>query len=67
VVVMLYFFQGLAVVVSYLEAKKVGQLWRGLCYLLVFTQLFLGVAVLGFVDLWFGFRNRKKTDKSAVA
>lgn len=64
VVVMLYFFQGLAVVVSYMNTKKVTAFWRTLAYLLIFTQLFLAVAFLGFIDLWMGFRNRKNTDKS---
>ncbi len=67
IVVMLYFFQGLAVVVSHFESRKIGGFWRGLIYILIFTQLFLGVAILGFLDLWFGFRDRKNQDKSAVA
>ena len=62
--VMLYFFQGLAVVVNFMETKKVTAFWRMLAYLLIFTQLFLGVAFLGFVDLWMSFRNRTKADKS---
>ena len=66
IAVMLYFFQGLAVVVSFMNSKKVTAFWRMLAYLLIFTQLFLAVAFLGFVDLWMGFRNRGKTNKSPV-
>lgn len=66
IVVMLYFFQGLAVVVSFLNAKKITAFWRTLVYLLIFTQLFLGVAFLGFVDLWMDFRNKTKAKKSPV-
>jgi hypothetical protein len=67
VVVMLYFFQGLAVVVDFFAVKKISALWRMVAYIFIFSQLFLMVAFLGFADLWVGFRNRKKTDKSAVA
>lgn len=67
VVVMLYFFQGLAVVVNFFNTRKVGPIWRMIGYVLIFTQLFLAVAIIGFIDLWMEFRNRKKTDKSAVA
>jgi hypothetical protein len=67
VVVMLYFFQGLAVVVDFFIVKQVSVFWRALAYFFIFSQLFLMVAFLGFVDLWIGFRNRSKSDKSAVA
>ncbi len=66
VVVMLYFFQGLAVVVDFFAVKKISALWRMVAYIFIFSQLFLMVAFLGFADLWVGFRNRTKTDKSAV-
>jgi uncharacterized protein YybS (DUF2232 family) len=67
VVVLLYFFQGLAVVVDFFTVKQVSPFWRAIAYMFIFLQLFLMVSFLGFVDLWAGFRNRKKTDKSAVA
>jgi len=66
IVVMLYFFQGLAVVVDYFAVKRVSALWRMVAYIFIFSQLFLMVAFLGFADLWIGFRNRTKSDKSAV-
>ncbi len=62
VVIMLYFFQGLAVVVNFFNTKRVGPIWRMISYILIFTQ-FWAVASLGFIDLWMQFRTRKKTDK----
>lgn len=67
IVVALYFFQGLAVIVSYFKAKQVSAPWRTLAYILIFSQLFLIVSFVGFVDLWMEFRNKSKTGKSAVA
>jgi uncharacterized protein YybS (DUF2232 family) len=67
IVVMLYFFQGLAVVVDFFAAKRVSPLWRSVAYVLIFSQLFLMVSFIGFADLWVGFRKRTKPDKSAVA
>jgi len=67
VVVMLYFFQGLAVIVDFFAVKRVGSLWRVVAYMFIFSQLFLMVAFLGFVDLWMGFRDRTKANPSAVA
>ena len=67
IAVMLYFFQGLAVVVDFFAVKRVSVIWRTVAYLLIFLQLFLMVAFIGFVDLWLEFRNRTKSDKSAVA
>ncbi len=57
----LYFFQGLAVVVSFMKARAVGGLWRAFFYFLIFTQFFLMVAILGLVDFWMDFRKRMKT------
>lgn len=65
--VMLYFFQGLAIIVNFFVVKKVSYLWRTVAYLFIFSQLFLMVAFLGYVDLWMDFRGKAKTDKSAVA
>ncbi|MDZ4677264.1 MAG: DUF2232 domain-containing protein [Oligoflexia bacterium] len=66
VAVMLYFFQGLAVIVDFFIVKQVSVFWRAMAYFFIFSQLFLMVAFLGFVDLWMGFRNRQKSDKSAA-
>jgi hypothetical protein len=67
IVVMLYFFQGLAVVVDFFATKKVSPIWRMVAYIFIFSQLFLMVSFIGFADLWIGFRKRTKPDKSAVA
>jgi hypothetical protein len=67
IVVMLYFFQGLAIIVDFFAVKRVSGVWRAITYLFIFSQLFLMVAFIGFADLWLGFRNRMRTDKSAVA
>jgi predicted membrane protein DUF2232 len=66
VMVMLYFFQGLAIVVDFFAVKRVSTIWRLVAYMFIFSQLFLMVSFLGFVDLWVGFRNRTKTDKSVA-
>ncbi len=67
VVVMLYFFQGLAIVVDLFAIKKVAPFWRTIAYLFIFSQLFLMVAFLGFVDLWLTFRDRAKPKESTIA
>lgn len=67
VAVLLYFFQGLAIVAHFFQVKRVAPIWRSLMYLLIFLQLFVFVALLGFVDLWIDLRGRMKTDKSALA
>lgn len=69
VVIVLYFFQGLAIVAKFFAIFKVGVFWRGFWYLMIMIQLFLLVSLLGFADFWLDFRDRmvKKTteiDKS---
>ncbi|MCC6278831.1 MAG: DUF2232 domain-containing protein [Oligoflexia bacterium] len=61
--VVLYFYQGLAVVVDFFELKKVSPIWRVLAYSLAFIQLFPVVVCLGFVDYWADFRARQRADK----
>jgi uncharacterized protein YybS (DUF2232 family) len=58
VLVVVYFFQGLAIVSYVFEALKVSPLWRGIWYLLILVQLFLMVSLVGFVDFWLEFRER---------
>jgi len=58
VAVMLYFFQGLAVTVSYMEIKRFSPIWRVIVYFLIFSQFFLMIAVIGFVDYWMEFRKK---------
>ncbi|MBK9293718.1 MAG: DUF2232 domain-containing protein [Oligoflexia bacterium] len=63
-VLVLYFFHGLALVATYFDKKKISSVWRILIYTLIFSQLFLAVIFLGFIDLWMDFRGKMKTDKS---
>ena len=62
-VVVLYFFQGIAVVAHMFEVFRVSPLWQGVWYVLIVIQLFLVVSVVGFADFWVDFRRRltKKT------
>lgn len=54
----LYFFQGLAVIADAFARLKVGLLWQILGYALLIFQLFVVVCVIGIADFWFEFRNR---------
>jgi uncharacterized protein YybS (DUF2232 family) len=67
IVIMLYFFQGLAIIVDFFAVKRVSAFWKVLAYIFIFSQLFLMVSFLGFVDLWLGFRDRIKSGNKAVA
>jgi hypothetical protein len=58
IVVIAYFFQGLAVVTEAFRVFKVGPLWRTVWYVLIVLQLFLMVSVIGFADFWLDFRER---------
>jgi len=59
-----YFFQGLAVVTSYLDAYRVFGFWRLLLYFLIFFQMFILVSGLGILDFWFDFRTRLRAKKN---
>jgi hypothetical protein len=68
VVVLLYFFQGFAIIVDFFAVKQVGPLWKAIAYLFIFTlTVSLMVSFVGFVDLWMDFRKKIKSDTSAVA
>lgn len=62
----LFFLQGLAVVATFLESRKASNLWRAVTYGFVFSQLFIFVALLGFLDFWMEFRSRINAKKTAV-
>jgi uncharacterized protein YybS (DUF2232 family) len=64
---LIYFMQGLGVVVFYLQRASVPPLLRSLAYvLLVIQPLFLlGVAALGLFDLWIDFRHTGKKQEEA--
>ncbi len=58
----IYFFQGLAIVVFYLERWKLPFYVKGFVYAVLFMQQFVSMAtaVLGLFDVWFDFRKLGK-------
>ncbi len=54
----LYFFQGFAVAFSFFKTFRIGVVWQYLWAFVLVFQLFLFVAVLGFVDYWLDIRKR---------
>jgi uncharacterized protein YybS (DUF2232 family) len=62
IMMMVYFFQGIAIVSFYFEKKRFPRLLRGVLYALIVLQQFvlLLVIALGFFDLWVDFRRMKK-------
>jgi len=59
VLVVIYFFQGIAVVSFYFEKKEIPLLFRWLIYTVIAVQQFflLIVAAVGFLDIWADFRR----------
>lgn len=64
--VVLYFFQGLAVVKSFLDAIRAGLLFRVLTYMvsIIASLLFQFLGVLGLIDYWVDFRSRFDRSRS---
>lgn len=58
ILIVFYFFQGLAVVVKAFSVFKVGVFWQIIFFSLVVFQLFLFVSLLGLADYWMNFRPR---------
>ena len=58
IVLVTYFFQGLAVASAYFSFLKMSSLWKIIFYVILTTQLFLLVALVGVTDFWAGFRER---------
>lgn len=58
--VLLYFFQGLAVIVRFFDVMKVSPFWRTVWLVLMVLQLFLVVSIIGLIDYWMDFRHRLK-------
>jgi len=60
-----YFFQGLAIVASYFQARAWGRIFRWVIYLLILSQIYIMMIVtgLGLFDTWFDFRNRIRNTK----
>lgn len=53
-----FFFQGLAVVTTFLRALRVSWIWQTLVLVIFVTQLFVLVSAIGLVDYWMDFRLR---------
>lgn len=58
---MVYFFQGIAIVSFYFEKKQVPQFAKIMLYaLLVLQEVWLVVVAIGFIDVWANFRKLEK-------
>jgi len=62
IMMMIYFFQGIAIVSFYFEKKQFPRLLRGILYGLIALQqlVLLLVIAAGFLDMWIDFRRLKK-------
>lgn len=62
IMMMIYFFQGIAIVSFYFEKKQFPRLLRGILYGLIALQqlVLLLVVAAGFLDMWIDFRRMKK-------
>ena len=58
IMVVLYFFQGLAVIEAFFSALRFGFFIRFLTYAVFLIQLFFLVAAIGVIDYWVEFRRR---------
>ena len=67
VAVVLYFFQGVAVLEVFLNSIKAGALTRILTYVILVGQLFLLLSLIGLIDYWVDFRRRLKNLKERSA
>lgn len=53
-----FFFQGLAVVNKLFDSLKMGWFWQTLLMVFIILQLFIFVSLLGLIDHWLDFRAR---------
>lgn len=58
VAIVLYFFQGLAVLEVFLSSMKAGTFTRILTYIILVGQLLLILSIVGLIDYWVDFRGR---------
>ncbi len=54
----MFFFQGIAVVAKFFASVRMGSFWQWIFMTLIVVQLFLFVSLLGLLDFWLGFRTR---------
>lgn len=64
--IVLFFFQGIAVVAKFFETLRMGPVWQTLFMVVIVIQLFLFVSVLGLLDYWLGFRARMQKRAEAL-
>ena len=64
VIMMIYFFQGIAIVSFYFEKKQFPKVLRAILYGLIAMQqlLLLVVIAVGFFDVWIDFRRTRKVE-----
>lgn len=65
ILIVLFFFQGVAVLASFFQAFRVGTIWQGLIYIVLVGQLFILLSVIGFMDYWLEFRRRMSSNRPA--
>lgn len=58
VCIVLYFFQGLAVLEVFLNSMRAGVFTRVLTYIILVGQMLLVLSVVGLIDYWVDFRGR---------
>ena len=56
--VVLFFFQGIAVVGRFFENIRMSTFWQSVFMFVLIVQLFLFVSLLGIMDYWLDFRSR---------
>jgi hypothetical protein len=66
VMILLYFFQGLAVFFHWLVLLKINGVLRIFLLVIFCFQFFLFLSLLGFFDIWLEFRKRKQSKRSKV-
>lgn len=57
-ILIIYFFQGMAIAATYMERRRWPRFMKWLVYILLVIQLYIGVAALGLFDTWFNFRKK---------
>jgi len=67
VAIVLYFFQGLAVLEVFLNSMKAGVFTRVLTYIILVGQLLLVLSILGLIDYWVDFRGRIRRIKATAS
>ena len=65
VAIVLYFFQGLAVLEVFLNSVKAGMFSRVLTYIILVGQLMFILSIVGLADYWVDFRARLRRLKAA--